>query len=304
MPNSTDFQIFREAGFDGLNFAFIDGFRHYHSPTDTVSEIDRRSLQHQGENALALARHLADENLENVRAPDAIYFDIFGAALITYPASRAALLTLLTAVFFIGVVALGLKKRRLTTRGIVVGSITVLSSMCAACVVAALVRFVLGAWRGDESLASGDGLDMIALAAAGVAVASVLYVGVARRINALNLLAGGLLWWLIFLVLATLFSPGSTYLFTWPLLFNLVAAACIFLTPAGTPFALKHLSLLALGGLSGALLLVPVVYLASVALTPGSFGALVSSSASQALLLVPFSPHLSALFSPKRVNRP
>jgi hypothetical protein len=41
-----------------LNFAFIGNWEAYHTPLDNPQLIDRRSLQHHGENGLALARRL------------------------------------------------------------------------------------------------------------------------------------------------------------------------------------------------------------------------------------------------------
>ena len=72
LPNDTDFSAFKRAGTAGLNFAFIEGVITYHTQLDTVENIDHRSLQHQGSYALALARHFAGLNLDNVKARDAI----------------------------------------------------------------------------------------------------------------------------------------------------------------------------------------------------------------------------------------
>ena len=43
-------------GFAGLNTAYIDGAAVYHAPADTPAAMDRDSLQHHGDNALALTR--------------------------------------------------------------------------------------------------------------------------------------------------------------------------------------------------------------------------------------------------------
>ena len=69
MPNSTDLTTFKAAGMGGLNFAFIGGLADYHSPADTPGNLDRRTLQHQGENALAMARRMGGLDLENPSAP-------------------------------------------------------------------------------------------------------------------------------------------------------------------------------------------------------------------------------------------
>jgi Zn-dependent M28 family amino/carboxypeptidase len=41
LPNDTDFTVFRDGGFAGLNLIFGDGHVQYHSPTDTPANLDR-----------------------------------------------------------------------------------------------------------------------------------------------------------------------------------------------------------------------------------------------------------------------
>ena len=53
-----------------------------------------------------------------------------------------------------------------------------------------------------------------------------------------NLATGTLLWWAILLVLSCLLFPGASYLFTWPLLFSVLALGWLFFTkePAARPW--------------------------------------------------------------------
>ncbi len=89
MPNGSDLQVFLDRGFAGLNFAFIGDWAVYHSPLDTPLRLDARSLQHHGENALAVLRGLeADPSLlrgERVaRGEDTVHVDILGDYLVNY----------------------------------------------------------------------------------------------------------------------------------------------------------------------------------------------------------------------------
>ncbi|MFZ4722918.1 MAG: M28 family peptidase [Phycisphaerales bacterium] len=87
MPNSSDLAVFREAGMSGMNFALVGGHEHYHASTDTWSQANLSSLQHQGEIAMmamqALALHRADTPRAEGRA---IYQDVAGAMLAWWPA--------------------------------------------------------------------------------------------------------------------------------------------------------------------------------------------------------------------------
>ena len=54
IPNSTDVTVFAERPWTILNFAVIGNETRYHSAGDTLAALDRRSLQHMGEQALAV----------------------------------------------------------------------------------------------------------------------------------------------------------------------------------------------------------------------------------------------------------
>ena len=302
LPNTTDFAIFKEAGFAGLEFAFINGINHYHTSTDTVAVVDRRSLQHQGASGLALTSHLADANLENVRATDAVYFDLFSSTLIAYPANLALLFTGVIVLFFLAVITLGFRRGHLTIGGVATGSLAIPLSVISALVVVMLVHWVIGSWRGGTkgAVASQNGFEMIVFATIAIAVAAVVFVLVSRRVNTPNLMMGGLSCWLVLLCLTVFRLRGASYLFTWPLLFNLAALAYVFARQHGKPVAAQHLAVLALCAFPGVVLFVPIIYLTGLALTLDSFGSLACLTAAPILLLGPFSPHLMVLISPNR----
>ena len=57
IPNRTDFSIFNQAGYEGLNFAFIgDGALIITLPLDNSANLNPATLQHLGEMAMAVAR--------------------------------------------------------------------------------------------------------------------------------------------------------------------------------------------------------------------------------------------------------
>ncbi len=101
LPNDTDFSVFRREGRSGLNFAWAKGAARYHTPLDDLAHLDHDSLQHHGENALAMTRELT--SLPGARTGvgqaepaaathDAVFFTIFGAALATWPVPWNAIL--------------------------------------------------------------------------------------------------------------------------------------------------------------------------------------------------------------------
>ena len=86
LPNDTDLTVFKRRPVPGLNFAFIGEPRRYHTPRDDLAHLDRGSLQHHGDNLLALARRLAEADLAALARPErAVFFDLLGLWLVRWP---------------------------------------------------------------------------------------------------------------------------------------------------------------------------------------------------------------------------
>jgi len=85
MPNDTDLSVFLRRGIGGFNLALVQGSPAYHAPHDTPDHLDPRSVQHMGECALALARHLGDADLDALDGPDATFIDLLGQRMVHHP---------------------------------------------------------------------------------------------------------------------------------------------------------------------------------------------------------------------------
>jgi len=86
MPNGTDFSVFQKAGWQGFNFAIIDGAHRYHQPDDTYTNLDPRSVQHFGEHALRLSTLIAARTQDLAATKeDAVFFDVLGLFVVHYP---------------------------------------------------------------------------------------------------------------------------------------------------------------------------------------------------------------------------
>jgi len=86
MPNDTDFTLAREAGIMGLNFGFIGAPFDYHSASAIPANLDRRSLQSMGDQALSTVQGLLGPEPLPARAESLVYSDVFGLFVIAYPA--------------------------------------------------------------------------------------------------------------------------------------------------------------------------------------------------------------------------
>ncbi len=86
LPNDTDLSELADAGIPGFDLAFLGGVERYHTAGDDRAHLDLRSVQHQGENALALLRSL-DRRAPRRADGDAVFFDLFTAVIAGWPGS-------------------------------------------------------------------------------------------------------------------------------------------------------------------------------------------------------------------------
>ncbi|MET0646194.1 MAG: M20/M25/M40 family metallo-hydrolase [Pyrinomonadaceae bacterium] len=276
LPNDTDLSVFKKAGLPALNFAFIEGSSRYHTSLDNIENLDERSLQHHGSYGLALSRHFGGLDMRHPRERDAVYFDILGSVLIRYSTAWVIPLVLLVALSYAGLLALGLKRRQLTFKGLGAGFLlTLLSVAGAGLLVTAVWRLVRAAHPGYELFIVGDPYNsqfyVMSFVALAVAVSVSFFIWFRKKFSAVNLTLGGLLWWVILMVLTGLYLPGGSYLFTWPLLFTLVAVGVNLMLSSRPDVNVKqHLALYLLCALPGIILGVPIVKMAFTGLTLNS----------------------------------
>jgi len=92
MPNDTDFSVSKAANIPGLNYAFIAGQYDYHAPTSTPANLDKGSLQHLGQEALAATREAAFAKALPANGPNLVYANVYGDKILAYPPATGWLL--------------------------------------------------------------------------------------------------------------------------------------------------------------------------------------------------------------------
>lgn len=272
LPNDTDFTVFKRAGMNGLNFAYIEGSAAYHSSLDNMANLDERSLQHHGMYALALARRFGNLDLNGPpRKSDAVYFDLFGRMLVHYSRTTALVLVILAALITLGVIALGLRRKVLTLSGQAWGFLALMLSMICAALPAMLVWWSLNTLRASRiSFRQGDSwtnhLYLIGFVLLTVASTTVVYGLLRKRVSVANLATGALLWFLLLLILSLAYFPGGSYLLLWPLLSALIAWILKFTLPPAKLSSIKLAIISTLCAVPGIILLSPLIYQTFVAL--------------------------------------
>ena len=300
LPNKTDFTVFKERDFVGLNFANIVGLNHYHTPLDNLTNIDHRTLQHQGSTALALARHFGNLNLTSTAQNNEVYFDVLNSAIISYSESWVVPLAVLVCLSFVALVVFGFKNKHLTGYGLTIGFMAVpLSVMCAVLILIPMK------WLLRKAVSPGENhLDLVLFIVITICVLLVVNAKLSHKVGVSNLMAGGYLWSLILLALTSMFLKGGSYLFTWPLFFNLGALGFVLAQKRREIFSIKHLILQVAGAVPGIILFTPLIYLTSVALTLRSIGALIAIAGIMVLLLGPLTPHFAVVGGLRKLSPP
>ena len=266
LPNDTDFTVFKQAGMNGLNFAYIEGVNSYHTTLDNIGNLDERSLQHHGMYALALARRLGNSDLNAaIRTSDAVYFDLFGRTLIHYSRTTALVLAILVVLITFGVIAFGLRRGLLTLSGQVWGFLALLLSMIGATLLVMLVSWALGAFAGSRtSFERGDTwtnhLYLTGFVLLTVAVSAVLYSLFRKKVSIDNLATGALLWFLLLLIVSHIYFPGGSYLLVWPLLAAVIPWILKFTLPPEKLSLTKLCLISAICAAPGVVLIAPMIY--------------------------------------------
>ncbi len=265
MPNDTDFTAFRLNGMRGLNFAYIEGLPSYHTEIDNLAQIDERSLQHHGLYALALTRHFGGLDLSETGKGNAVYFDLFARTLVHYPGWLVLYLSIFVFIVFAGVVLLGFTKRILTFSGVAVGFFAFLISLIMSAVIVRLLWVVIFRLRyASEARPQGEtynsDLYLLSFVILAIAITAANYQLFRKKVSAENLAVGALIWWLILMILTSIYAPGASYLFTWPLLFSLIAAGVRQLIQQRKPRSNVWFVVLLLGVVPGIVLMTPLIY--------------------------------------------
>jgi hypothetical protein len=256
-----DLEEYMARGSAGLDFLYIHNTPVYHTLLDNVQTIDPSSIQHEGAAALTLVRHFGAMDLSRMpTTPNNVMFNILPGVVVHYPETWAIPLAVGILLLLLGALALGFRRKHLTVGGFALGALIFPLS-----VIGVLILSILG-WAALKAVnqnyqvtmaGSYYGSDQVVfgLAALVIAAMSALFLWLRGRIRMYNLAAGVLVCWAVLMLSSSLFFPGGSYLFTWPLLASVLALGWLFLTkePEAHPWLLA--AVLAVASIPGIVLL-------------------------------------------------
>ncbi len=294
LPNNTDFTVFRELGYTGMNSATIDGFVHYHKLTDSPENLNLGSLQHHGSNMLAMARHFGNIPLANTKAEDRVFFNPAGTWFVHYPTWLNIVLAIVTLGLLVAVVIVGLKKRAYkwwqAAIGLIVNLLIVAIIIALFTPVNSYVTGLLPYFHGLGGV-YGSATFFVAYTLLAIGLFILLAWLVARWLPVSALMMGAYLLWGLLLLASLFIVPSVSYLFLFPLLFCLIGTLFILQKDHHNPEQKAVYSaitqLLAL--VPAILLLLPIINVLSVVfdlLMPGAMVGLLALSLCLALPLL------------------
>jgi len=217
LPNDTDFTIFKAAGYQGLNFAFIGGVRHYHTPLDNSANVDLASLQHQGQNALQATVALTNAEFSNLPVREDVFFDVAGRWAVRWPARRTILWAIGALLLLAIQMAWMLYSRRLTPAAFLWGLIAWLVAMAVTGAAALVLLRAIGLAGVTEVnwIAHPTPLELAfwSLAAAVVVINAIFF---SHRAGVGGLWAGVWTWWTVLAVTIASQAPGLSYVLLVP----------------------------------------------------------------------------------------
>lgn len=292
MPNNTNFTIFQNAGMKGLSFGFVGKHTHYHTELDNVENLDRRSLQHQGNSILKITKHFAKTDFSKVKLEqeDHVFFNIPNDGVIHYQVRWVPYISSAVIGFFVLLLLIGSIGRMLNIAMIFVYWIGI--SLVTALTMgishylwkAIMLTHPTYKWMANGDVYNSD-LYVITFSVLVVAIFSFFYKLIHKKANHLNLMGGAMLWWLILMAFTSYQIPliklpfgeleipamhiaGASYLFTIPMIFALLIWA-YFILRGRKSRRYTFLDAAIVGALAFPIIYVmlPMIYLVQLALT-------------------------------------
>lgn len=262
-----DLEEYLARGSAGLDFLTIGNTPVYHTLLDNTQNMDARSIQHDGSYALALVRHFGNMDLSQLPETQSdVVFNVLPGVVVHYPQGWAVPLAIAVVLLLLGVLALGLRRKRLTVGGLALSILIFFGSVVGAFVLAILAWVGLKAVNPSEQVAMagsyyGSDFAVIGLSALVIAAMSALFLWLRTRMRLDNLAAGACVGWAVLLVLSSLYFPGGSYLFTWPLLFGVLALGWLFYSKEQTSRPWLRAAVLSVAAAPGIVLLIPAMIL-------------------------------------------
>lgn len=252
LPNDTDLTIFKEDGnLNGINFAFIDNHYDYHTAQDTYENLDRNTLEQQGNYLTSMLSYFANTNLSNLDSDtDNVYFNFPKLGLVTYPFSWIIFMFILGAILFLGITFMGVQKMKLTTPAMFAGFIPFFGALISTAILAVfgwkLIKIIHPQYNDILHGFTYNGhLYIAAFIALTIGITLRFYQFYFKKHSAANLLVAPLFIWGIINLLVVIYLKGAAF-FILPVYAALATLAMLLFSKRSRNFKILISTFLAL----------------------------------------------------------
>jgi hypothetical protein len=207
LPNYTDVNSFAERGWLTLNLAPIGNETRYHSPGDDIAALDPATLQHMGDQTLALTLALTNGAPKGADS-NRIFMDVAGRTLITLSLAVGAVLLIGLLIAF---AVLALRRG-----GLLRSAVAIIGSALGATILSWLIVAIIGAVRHGMFWRAHPIWTHLTVYAATIVVAVALLATIGNGLDRKRLRPA---FWLIFLFVGggiALIAPGGIIFFIFP----------------------------------------------------------------------------------------
>jgi hypothetical protein len=213
LPNYTDVNSFSERKWLTLNIAPIGNETRYHSAGDELAALDHRTLQHMGDQTLALTLALANGSAPKVSG-ERIFMDLAGRTLISLP-------MVLGAALLVGLLA-GFAWLSWRRGGLIAGSAVAVGTILGSAALSWVALAIIGAFRHGIFWRAYPLWTNLAVYASVILVGVVLLATIGRPRDTRQLTS---VFWFIYLLLGGIIglgAPGGIIFFIFPPLAALI----------------------------------------------------------------------------------
>ena len=243
IPSNTEFAVYTGQGkLRGLDLALYEDGYAYHTVLDTADRVERGTMQHIGETALAVTRELAG-TLPEPGAEIGSYYDVSGLYLFTHSPRAVGALMVLALFTAAGALGLVLRRELREVRMLLGGLLASVSGLLASLATAALGGMLLAVIGRTFGWFARPWLAVVGfggLALAGLLAVQHLWSRRALRLGAshrevmLGAWAGALCVWALFGIVMVAVGAGAAYLPLWWLATGSVGLIVATLAPRYT----------------------------------------------------------------------
>jgi len=234
LPVGSDFTVFLEAGFKGVNLAVLNGLRYYHTEYDRIENICINTLQAYGNTILPLLREFTSNpkygDMDFFYSDrDSVFFTILPNVFVHYTTTTSWIIIAITMVFFVLLAIVLTLKKKITMSKALKSALLWLAFIVVCAGAGYLISQILG-------LAFGVSFDMIfmlvpfdfgflIIAAILICALSfaVLKLKKKLKINTDETLFGGLMLNVILTFAAAFALHGGTFIWLFPSIFTIAA---------------------------------------------------------------------------------